>query len=446
MAFGRKPSALIQPGSPTRAVSIAGIFQEAWRSPKASRHVAHRRLPSVWYAKEDPLKILADVLREADEIRVPVAQKDPTLPVRLRRLRQDALLMAVGVVSFEADLLETPDVYERAVADTVRYLHDTHAEHLVLIIEHRDEAHPHLHYFLKAPPHPTRGIDIDAVHPGLAARRDAQARGEPASAAYQQAMEEFQLQYYLAVSQPLGIAHTSIKRPRYRRLVALLKRVDLELLTTQTLDLSNRAGRDLQLAKKQLAAYEAGTWQPIPEAIADWEHQQAKRRKAEEKLAALVKPVQSQDPLQEVIAEEVTGDTSPEASDLTVMGLTHADGSFAIPQQPALKKAKAAIKPTKEQILQSVGHRLFDKDFTLEEPLTPAARAALEVFENHIAGRARLKANLLRIENSKTEQAKMEAPTLGIAEEQSPESDLLPNNDPDEPEAKPVSGSGYDPF
>lgn len=114
--------------------------------------------------------------------------------------RKDALCLAAGVVSAPHDIAE--EDWTRFRADAVEWLKAKYGAALRTIIEHTDESHPHLHFFVV----PELGQRFESVHQGRAAAALVNAAGGVKglqNKAYKQAMREYQDEFYDAV----GIEH-----------------------------------------------------------------------------------------------------------------------------------------------------------------------------------------------------------------------------------------------
>lgn len=131
---------------------------------------------------------------------------------RKTKLRSTSPVMAAGVISLPDSLKN--DVWPIYRDECVKALKDKYGERLRSVVEHLDEAHPHIHFYLV----PNPGEDFGAVHEGYAASR--KARKEPENkvrTAFQQAMQGWQDWLFEAVSSRFGLARTGPARERIKR-------------------------------------------------------------------------------------------------------------------------------------------------------------------------------------------------------------------------------------
>lgn len=128
--------------------------------------------------------------------------------------RKDAPVMAAGVLSLPRDRLDDWKEYKR---EAVEWLKDHYGERLRSVVEHLDEGHPHLHFYVV--PLPT-DKDFTACHAGYAARVQAVAEkrksGEVCDA-YKKAMKEWQDAVFDGLSCRFDLARIGPRRARKSR-------------------------------------------------------------------------------------------------------------------------------------------------------------------------------------------------------------------------------------
>lgn len=188
-----------QHGQP-RKWSAREIAAEAMREPEACPHIAKPKPPKVLYGCS-PIEAAKLAQEWAD------SSKD----AKGRKLRADGLALAAGVVSLSAEQRQDWPRFREA---TVAWLRQQYGERLRCVVEHTDEAHPHLHFYAV----PLQGERFESVHPGrLAAAEKAHqgAKKGAQNAAYKQAMVAWQDGFQRAVA-----AHFALTRrgPGKRRL------------------------------------------------------------------------------------------------------------------------------------------------------------------------------------------------------------------------------------
>ena len=135
---------------------------------------------------------------------------DSSQDAKGRKLRADGLALAAGVVSLPAEQRQDWPRFREA---TVAWLRQQYGERLRSVVEHTDEAHPHLHFY--AVPLPGSG---SSASPRTARRsRKGPPRGQKGAqnAAYKQAMVGWQDGFQRAVAAHFGLTR---RGPGKRRL------------------------------------------------------------------------------------------------------------------------------------------------------------------------------------------------------------------------------------
>lgn len=186
----------------SRKWSARQIADEAMREPDACRHVAQPQPPVLLYGCT-PI----EAVQQAEE------WANTAKDARGRKLRRDGLVMASGVVSVPSELRHEWPRFREA---TVAWLKQQYGERLRSVVEHTDEAHPHLHFYAVALP----GERFEVLHPGrLAAAKKAQegAKKGAQNAAYKAAMMRWQDDFAAGVAAHFGLARLGPGRRRLTR-------------------------------------------------------------------------------------------------------------------------------------------------------------------------------------------------------------------------------------
>lgn len=174
------------------------IANEAERKPSACRHVK----------EPQPPKLLFGVM-PSDAVKKSYAWAAQAKDKIGRKLREDGLCIVAGVVSVPAGF-DRWDEYKKAV---IADLLAQHGDRLLSVVEHTDEAYPHMHYYTV----PRVGETMEAIHEGLAARNELRvakkATGEQ-NIAYTEAMKNFQTDFHERVSSKFGLLRDGPKRER----------------------------------------------------------------------------------------------------------------------------------------------------------------------------------------------------------------------------------------
>lgn len=129
-----------------------------------------------------------------------------------RRLRSDAPVLLSGVISYPRDGEEWFS-FKRAA---VRWLKQHYGDNLVSIVEHQDEKHPHLHFYVV----PSPGQVFDDLHPGRAASAEAKRAGKSKTyqlRAFADVMRDFQDRVYNELCRDFGMARLGPRRQRLKR-------------------------------------------------------------------------------------------------------------------------------------------------------------------------------------------------------------------------------------
>lgn len=138
-----------------------------------------------------------------------------------RGIRSDAPIMSAGVVSLPRERETEWDAFKLDVVDALKR---RYGDRLLSIVEHLDEEHPHLHFYLV--PLPT-DKDFIACHNGYAARlRANRDKKKPAEQKheYRAAMIEWQDWAYQAFGEKWGLSRVGPRRQRLDRLSYLLEK------------------------------------------------------------------------------------------------------------------------------------------------------------------------------------------------------------------------------
>ena len=183
-----------------RKWSAREIAAEAMRDPDACPHVEQPQLPQVLHG-----------CTPAEAAKLAHDWADSSQDAKGRKLRADGLALAAGVVSLPSEQRQDWPRFREA---TVAWLRQQYGERLRSVVEHTDEAHPHLHFYAV----PLPGERFEVLHPGRqAAAKKAQegAKKGAQNTAYKEAMRGWQDDFQRAVA-----AHFALTRrgPGKRRL------------------------------------------------------------------------------------------------------------------------------------------------------------------------------------------------------------------------------------
>lgn len=172
---------------------------------------------------------------------------------RGRAARKDAVCLLSGVFSAPNSISE--EAWSSFRDDAVAWLQDKYGDRLQTVVEHRDEDHPHCHFYVV----PRPGEKIEAIHEGKRAERDFVAAGGPkkgTNKVFREAMRGFQDEYFESVAMRHGMTRIGPGRRRLSRAEAMqekqqAKAVALSISTSEALQ--QDAQEHVQRAKKQAA-------------------------------------------------------------------------------------------------------------------------------------------------------------------------------------------------
>lgn len=194
--------------------SVASVVNEAIREPNSIPHVDNPKPPTYIYGK--PLESLEATCEE---------WAASMTDAKGRKLRKDALCLAAGVVSMPEDT--TPEAWATFRADAVGHLQKKYGDRLQTVIEHTDESHPHLHFYVV----PRLGERFEMIHQGKLAAADVKREGGLKGAqnqAYKSAMRAYQDEFFETVGIKNGLTRIGPGRRRLTREEWKLEQLQVE--------------------------------------------------------------------------------------------------------------------------------------------------------------------------------------------------------------------------
>ena len=166
-------------------------------------HVANPQPPKFLYGYEDKLRSLPARI----ESNIDAYQKKHGG----KKLRSDAHVLLAGVVTFPRELeTKDPARYAQWVSTNLTYLQGEFGDKLQCVIEHQDEEHPHLHFYVLSDDEPNAKM----LHKGYLAASEHPALSKASKEAFTGAMRDFQSDYYEKVGHPCGLLRDGPKRVR----------------------------------------------------------------------------------------------------------------------------------------------------------------------------------------------------------------------------------------
>lgn len=131
-----------------------------------------------------------------------------------QKLRKNGNCLLAGVVSLPDDTLEKD--WQSFKNSAVNWLKKEYGKCLRSVIEHKDEAHKHLHFYCI----PEAGKQFSSIHKGIEARtkaRQEKLSSKEQNLAYCEAMREFQDKFSIEVGQHHGLTRLGPGRRRLTR-------------------------------------------------------------------------------------------------------------------------------------------------------------------------------------------------------------------------------------
>lgn len=193
------------------AHNLASIAAEAERVAGACKHVAHPQMPVILHgcSPSAATEMADDWAMQAKD-------------AKGRKLRKDGLCLLSGIVSLpksrEADWPKFRDA-------SINWLKNKYGESLQSVVEHRDEEHPHIHFYVV----PLVGERFETVHEGRMAAQNEKNLGKlkgVQNSAYMSAMKNWQTDFFEAVAAGFGLARLG---PEKRRLTRKEWRIEQDL-------------------------------------------------------------------------------------------------------------------------------------------------------------------------------------------------------------------------
>lgn len=194
--------------------SVSSVVNEAIREPNSIPHVENPKPPVYIYGK--PLELLEETCE---------AWAASMTDAKGRKLRKDALCLVAGVVSMPDDT--TTEAWESFRSDAVAHLKKKYGDRLQTVIEHTDETHPHLHFYVV----PLPGERFEAIHQGKAAAANVKREGGLKGAqnqAYKSAMRAYQDEFFEGVGIKNGLTRIGPGRRRLTREEWKLEQLQVE--------------------------------------------------------------------------------------------------------------------------------------------------------------------------------------------------------------------------
>ena len=204
--------------------NIKWIIDEAKREQNSCYHIDNPQAPIVLLGDLD--KVQEEAIQWAEE----------ATDAQGRKLRKDAHCLLAGVISLPRS---EESQWEQFKEKSIKWLKEKYSDNLRCVIEHQDEAHPHLHFYCVA----KKGQSFDDLHEGKRAQKELkkknpQATKQEQNLAFAEAMRATQDDFSNRVGQRFGLARLGPGRRRLTRAAWQAEQKQAEMLK-KTLDKKN---------------------------------------------------------------------------------------------------------------------------------------------------------------------------------------------------------------
>lgn len=201
----------------TKGRNVSDIIKEVTRKQGYCDHVAEPEAPVVLYGV-DPQELEALTEDYFNNTKL-TNSKGVT-----RGLRKDSHILLAGVISLNR---ECDSFWHEYKQDSIAWLKEKYGEHLKCVVEHTDEANPHLHFYCVQ----DAGKDFNLLHEGKRAFASEKLKYKK-EIAFKNAMRDFQEDFYNSVSLKHGLMKTGPRRQRlsnedYKRQQQEIKLINL---------------------------------------------------------------------------------------------------------------------------------------------------------------------------------------------------------------------------
>lgn len=203
-AYGNKSAKKSEKGSNHRSdvkqTTSKGVLAEARRVDGFTSHIEQPEAPVLLYGVD-----VVEVEKLTDDYFENSYTTDKN--GKQKKLRTDASILLAGVVSIKK---EDVDIWEDYKKDSIDFLKNKYGNKLKSVIEHTDESHPHIHFYVVA----DMGEKLTDLHDGKKAVSLLKDKKNH-SKAYTEAMVKFQNDFYNNVSKKYGFDRLG-QNPRKR--------------------------------------------------------------------------------------------------------------------------------------------------------------------------------------------------------------------------------------
>lgn len=197
-----------KPRKGSKRPSAEAVARECQRVEQSFPHISNMK-PAELVCGINPVDALEKVRNLVRRCKDPLG----------RKIRSDAQIITFGVASVKVE--STPENWElpevkKWLADTEQFLKNRFGDSFVSLIKHTDEKFCHIHFCIIPQVNQGDVLDINSMHPGLAAQRSVKSGSKNIKDhAYKEAMRTIQDEYF----EQVGIVNGQLRYgPRRRRL------------------------------------------------------------------------------------------------------------------------------------------------------------------------------------------------------------------------------------
>lgn len=198
--------------------TVSDVLAELMRDEGHCAHVESPQPPNFLYGNEDTVRAIPL------EIEMNIEAHQAKHGGRI--LRKDAHVLLAGVASFPRDKMEADPVrYQKWKDSNLDYLQKKYGKSLKAVVEHLDEEHPHIHFYVMD----ANLVNAKDLHDGHRAARGLTPMTKEYNTVYTNAMREVQTDYYTQVGHPLGLLRDGPKKKRLDRDVWKSRKTEADL-------------------------------------------------------------------------------------------------------------------------------------------------------------------------------------------------------------------------
>lgn len=229
--YARKSSTKVKPTSkpskkaPKAKLCVQDVVNEALRIEGHCSHVENVKPPIFLFGNEDDLRKLPSL----------IDSKITEFEKTNKKVRIDAAVLLAGITSFPREYQTSdPAIYAKWKSKTLDYLQEKYGKNLQVVLEHEDEAHPHLHFYVVAD-----DPNAKKLHDGHCAQYGMNVMTKDAQVAFSNAMRVYQTEYFEKVARDCGLSKDGPKRRRTSRAEHIINKEHQKELARSLEDIEN---------------------------------------------------------------------------------------------------------------------------------------------------------------------------------------------------------------